>query len=136
MASINVKVPVARVIASLEAKLSGWEKAQATYDAERKKYEAALEKWNKQVFAVVKSTPIASVCINRYHHGPRRGVEIIFSHDGELPAQPEAPERPEGFSRYSHEEDVKEIENAIRLLRMTDEQYVNAATFKSISKFL
>ena len=32
--------------------------------------------------------------------------------------------------------EVTEIENAIRILKMTDEEFVNASTFKQVAQYL
>ena len=49
----------------------------------------------------------------------------------ELPKAPEL-ELEQELGRY----EVQEIENAIRILKMTDEEYVNASTFKQVAQYL
>ena len=52
----------------------------------------------------------------------------------DFPAQPERDF--EQIHRHSYNEMVQEITNALSILRMTDEETVNASTMKSIAKYL
>ena len=146
MASINVKVPVARVILSLEKKLAEMVKAEADYEKAVVANETAREKWAKAVIAAVKSklaNASVSVSENRGDYSAALGrwvskdkaVNISLNVDNDLiPTEPEAPSRPDHMCRWNGSK--ADIENAIRILKMTDEQYVNASTFKAVSKFL
>lgn len=50
---------------------------------------------------------------------------------------PVEPERDyETIAQWEYKQTVEEITNALSILRMTDEEVVNASTMKSIAKFL
>jgi len=50
---------------------------------------------------------------------------------------PDEPERDfETTNRHSFRETKEELENAIRILKMTDEPLVSASTFSSVAKYL
>jgi len=42
----------------------------------------------------------------------------------------------ESFHDWQYKEMVEEIENAIRILKMTDEEVVSTSTYNSIAKYL
>ena len=52
----------------------------------------------------------------------------------ELPTQPER--EFEQMAAWNYKEVCEEITNALSILRMTDEETVNASTMKSIAKYL
>jgi hypothetical protein len=50
---------------------------------------------------------------------------------------PKQPERDfEQIHRHSYNEMVEEIENAIRILKMTDEEVVSTSTYNAIARYL
>ena len=40
------------------------------------------------------------------------------------------------YPYHSYKEDNQAIENAIRILKMTDEEYVSTSTYSAVSKFI
>lgn len=146
MASINVKVPVARVIVALEKKLTDMVKAEADYEKALTAHEAASAKWQKSVLAAVKgklADAAVSVSDNRSNYSAALGRWVVSGksvtisidvENGVLANEPEAPTKPEHMGRWDGTK--ADIENAIRILKMTDEVHVNASTFKAVSKFL
>jgi hypothetical protein len=52
----------------------------------------------------------------------------------ELPAEPQKDF--ESFHDWQYKEMVEEIENAIRILKMTDEEVVNTSTYNAIARYL
>lgn len=146
MPSINVKVPVARVILALEKKLAEMVKAEADYEKAVTAHEAAQAKWQKAVIAAVKGKLAeASVSVNdvRGNYSTALGrwvsvgksVAISIDVDSDvIPSEPDAPTKPEHMARWDNTK--ADLENAIRILKMTDEVHVNASTFKAVSKFL
>jgi hypothetical protein len=51
-------------------------------------------------------------------------------------ALPNEPERPEGYSEREYKRDYEAISQAVRVLKMTDQEYVNASTYKSVAEYL
>jgi len=54
--------------------------------------------------------------------------------DKDLPKEPEKDF--ETFSVYNYREQKEEISNAIRILKMTDEEVVSTSTYQAVSRYL
>ena len=130
--SISVKVSTAKVIKALETKLSDSAKAIASNEKKRKDYEKVEKAWAKEVADLaIKNISKAEVRANENWRGD---IPVDFNLPAKtftLPAKPEL-ELERELGRY----EVEEIENAIRILKMTDEEVVNATTFKTIAQYL
>ena len=130
--SISVKVSTAKVIKELETKLSDSAKAIASNEKKRKDYEKVEKAWAKEVADLaIKNISKAEVRANENWRGD---ISVDFNLPAKtftLPAKPEL-ELERELGRY----EVEEIENAIRILKMTDEEVVNATTFKTIAQYL
>jgi hypothetical protein len=129
MSGITVKVQTKKVIAALEKKL----KEMKAYPALYEKYLKDLEKWDKMVTA---SLDVSSWKMGHKgtvgHARSTESVTARFMIPADLIAK-----RPEPVEhRYRIDDDINEVENAIRILKMTDDEMVSASTFKAISKFL
>ena len=130
--AISVKVSTAKVIKALEAKLKDSKDAISNNEKKRKEYEKVEKAWSKEVAdLVVKQISKADVSANENWRGE---VNVQFTIPTGLVKLPEKPtmDLERELGRY----EVEEIENAIRILKMTDEELVNASTFKTIAQYL
>lgn len=126
--SISVKVPVQSVIASLEAKIAADDAAAKANEKANAEFRKAREAWQKAVYKAVKTLNPSEVrCWSNV-------VSLRFEADAIT--LPDEPEYPSSVAGRLSEHERSQIENAIRILRMTDETHVNASTFKAISKYL
>lgn len=130
--AISVKVATTKVISALEAKLEAGKSAIVNNEKKRKDYVKVEKAWAKEVADLaIKHISKADVNANENWRGE---INVSF----QLPAGTfTVPEKPElnldqELGRY----EVQEIENAIRILKMTDEETVNASTFKTIAQYL
>lgn len=134
--AISVKVATIKVIKALEASLAKLEKDYTEQEANKAKYEKARKAWAKEVgkLAIAQITKAENLSANKRYNGE---INIDFNLPAgsiELPAEPE-----QDFvtmASWQYESQRGEIENAIRILKMTDEEVVNATTFKSIAQYL
>ena len=130
--ALSVKVATPKVIKALEAKLEAGTKAIANNEKKRKEYEKTEKAWAKEVAdLVIKQISKADVSANENWRGE---VSVNFSIPSGTIKLPEKPsiDLEQELGRY----EVQEIENAIRILKMTDEETVNASTFKTIAQYL
>jgi hypothetical protein len=130
--AISVKVATAKVIKALEAKLESGTKAIATNEKKRKDYEKVEKAYAKEVADLVfKQISKADVSA---HENWRNEVNVTITLPAGLVKLPEKPsmELEQELARY----EAQEIENAIRILKMTDEEFVNASTFKQVAQYL
>lgn len=130
--AISVKVATPKVIKALEAKLEAGTKAITNNEKKRKEYEKVEKAWAKEVAELaVKQLSKAEVSANENWRGE---IHINFQLPSGAIKLPEKPsiDLEQELGRY----EVQEIENAIRILKMTDEETVNASTFKTIAQYL
>jgi len=130
--AISVKVATPKVIKALETKLAEGKSAIANNEKKRKEYEKTEKAWAKEVAdLVIKQISKAEVSAHENWRGETNVSITMPSGLVKLPAKPEI-ELEQELGRY----EVQEIENAIRILKMTDEETVNASTFKTIAQYL
>jgi hypothetical protein len=130
--ALSVKVATPKVIKALEAKLEAGTKAITNNEKKRKDYEKVEKAWAKEVAELMfKQIAKADVSASENWRGEVTVRMEVPAGTVKLPTQPVI-ELEQELSRY----EITEIENAIRILKMTDEETVNASTFKSIAQYL
>ena len=134
--SISVKIATTKVIKALENKLAQVKKDKANQKDNEAKYEKAHEKWSKDVakLALTAISKAENLKANLRYNG-------MINVDFDLPKGaidlPKEPEKDyETLHDWQYREIVEEIENAIRILKMTDEEVVSTSTYNSIAKYL
>jgi len=135
--AISVKVATVKVIKSLEDKLEQIQKDYANQEQYEAQYQEAYKSWQKQLFeyALSKVANATNVRTNFRTWNNNLNVDFDITTNGnDFPAEPKR--EFEQINHYTYREMVEEITNAIRILKMTDEETVNATTFKSIAKYL
>lgn len=129
---INVKVAKSKVVKALKDKLDAGAKAVVSNEKKRKEYEKLNKDWsNKVAQIVIKQIAKCDVSANENWRGD---ASVSFSIPAGLVKFPERPqmELESELARY----EIQEIENAIRILEMSDEEFVNASTMKQIASYL
>lgn len=135
--AINVKIPTVRVIAGLEQALSTLEADYANQTANEAKHTLAYEAWKKEIgaWAIENFSKAENLRTNYRSWNNNLNVDFdIVVKDGEFPAEPEKDFEVIHSSNYR--ESKKEITNAIRLLKMTDEEVVSTSTYNAIAQYL
>jgi hypothetical protein len=134
--SINVKIATTKVITALETKLAQLKKDKANQKVNEEKYSKAHEKWRKDVAKLALSAinKAEDLSANVRYNG---SVNVDFNLPKgaiDLPTEPEKDF--ESFHEWQYKEMVDEIENAIRILKMTDEETVSTSTYNTIARYL
>ena len=130
--ALSVKVATPKVIKALEEKLEAGKKAIANNEKMRKDYEKVEKAWAKEVAELVfKHISKAEVSAHENYRNELNMNITLPSGTIKFPEKPSMDLEQE-LGRY----EVQEIENAIRILKMTDEETVNASTFKTIAQYL
>lgn len=133
---INVKVPRAKVIKALEQALIKLETNYKNQETNEAKYKAAQERWQKQVtkLAVAKFAKAENLRVNSRYNGT---VNIDFDLPAGTVKLPEEPKREfETMHDWQYRDNKEEIENAIRLLKMCEDELISTATYGGITKYL
>ena len=131
--SISVKVSTAKVIAALQAKLEASAKAVVNNEKIKKANEKAQNAWEKEV-ADLAYKAISKASNVQAYENYRKELTVSIQFEAGAVKFPSAPtiELEKELGKY----EIDEIENAIRILQMTDEETVNASTFKTIAQYL
>lgn len=135
--AINVKIATPKIIKALEASLAKLEKDYATQEANEAKYMKAQEKWRKDLmeFAIANIKKSFNVRTNYRSYNNTLNIDFDLTvSEKELPAEPERDF--EFIHASTYRESKRELENAIRILKMTDEETVNTSTYNAVSHYL
>ena len=134
--AINVKIATAKVIKALETKLAQLQKDKANQKSNEEKHKKAVEKYNKEIakLSVAQIAKAQNLRVNTRYNG-------VVNVDFDLPAGtidlPDEPQRDyEVMADWQYKEIIEEIENAIRILKMTDEEVVSTSTYNAIARYL
>jgi len=135
--AINVKIPTVRVIAGLEQALATLEADYASQEAKEAQYEIARKAWQKAVseFAVANILKAENFRTNYRSWNKTLNIDYdLVVDEASFPVEPEKDFETIHISNYR--ESKKEISNAIRLLKMTDEEVVNTSTYNAVAQYL
>lgn len=135
--AITVKVATPKVIKALETRLAQLEKDYATQGANEAKYQKAQEKWRKEIgkWAIDNFSKAENLRTNYRSWNKTLNVDFdITVSSSEFPAEPEKDF--EVIHTHTYKEMKEDITNALTILKMTDEETVNASTMKQIAKYL
>ena len=134
--SISVKVPTKKIISELKRARTEREKAIADYDKATKAYKKACEEMKSKVVAQIKNGKATVTEVDTYSRWREDDkTSTTFTITVKIPksvmTEPESPDHP---STGKHE--IDEIAHAIRILEMTDEEFVNASTYNAVIRYL
>jgi hypothetical protein len=135
--AINVKVPTLKIIKALEAALAKLEADYATQEANEAKYLKAVEKWKAEVFEFAMANVKKSFNLRTNYRSYNNTLNIDFDltvSEKEMPAEPERTF--EFIHASTYRESKKELSNAIRILKMTDEEVVSTSTYNAVAEYL
>ena len=135
--AINVKIATAKVIKALETKLAQLEKDYATQTEKEAKFGKKQEAWKKEIakWAIDNFSKAENLRTNYRHWNNTLNVDFdIITKEGNFPAEPEKDF--EQIHQHTYREMKEDITNALTILKMTDEELVNASTMKQIAKYL
>ena len=135
--AISVKIPTQRVIDALETKLAQVEADYAKQDEIEAKYKEAQEAWQKEIgaWALEQFSKAQNLRTNYRQWSNNINVDFDIPTDGtDFPKEPER--EIEVIHRHTYNDMKEEISNAIRILKMTDEETVNTSTYNAIARYL
>jgi hypothetical protein len=135
--AINVKIQTVKIIKALEASLAKLEADYATQEKNEAKYLKAVEKWKTEVFTFAMANVKKSFNVRTNYRSYNETLNIDFDlnvKESELPVEPERDF--EFIHASTYRESKKELSNAIRILKMTDEETVSTSTYQAVSEYL
>jgi hypothetical protein len=134
-----VKIKTDKVISALEKALTARDKKFADSKKADAEYETAMKKWNDDLKKLAKSPKVIITDVSTYHRwssNTKSTREISVTMTVPTALFPAEPKNKDSYNEHAYAREVDEINNALRLLRMTDQEYVNASTMKSVSQYL
>jgi hypothetical protein len=135
--AISVKIPTSRIITSLEQALNKLELDYTSQEANEAKYELARKAWQKQLvdFAIANFAKAENIRTNYRSWNNTLNVDFdIISKEADFPKEPEKDF--EVIHKHTYNEMREEISNAIRILKMTDEETVSTSTYQAVARYL
>lgn len=135
MSSISVKIPTAKFIKAVEDRLAQLVKWRDDEKGRADRHQKAVDAWEKKVASLVPKSAKPKVHIKTWNG---LEVELTYSfeaNDKRFPPRPE-PEKGVELCGYELRNAITELENALRLLKLSDAEHINAGTYKSVSRYL
>jgi len=135
--AISVKIATPKVIKALEGALAKLELDWTSQEANEAKYQKAYEKYKKELIdyavANIKKATNFRTSYRSWNNNLNIDFDLAVS-EKELPLEPT-----KDFvvlHRHEYESQKEEIANAIRILKMTDEEVVNTSTYNAVARYL
>jgi predicted ATP-dependent endonuclease of OLD family len=135
--AISVKIATSKVIKALETKLAELETNWANQEANEAKYQKAFEKHKKELIAYAVKNISKAENFRTSYRSWNNNLNIDFDltvNDKDFPQEPERDF--EQLHIHTYREMKEEISNAIRILKMTDEEVVNTSTYNAVARYL
>ncbi len=135
--TINVKIPTAKVIKALEDRLTVIKIEYKMQDELEAKYQKSVDKWRKEIIKFAMDNIAKAENVRTSYRGWSSTLNVDFDlsvNEKDLPQEPERTH--EVMNAHIYKDTVDEIENALRILKMTDEETVSTSTYNSIARYL
>lgn len=135
--SINVKIATTKVIKALEDRLAKLEKDYKEQASNEAKFEKAREKWKKEIAEIAMANIKKATNLRTNYRSWNSNLNVDFDLTIDEKDLPVEPQKDYEFLHPSTYRDTKEeINNALRILRMTDEETVSTSTYNTIAQYL
>ena len=135
--AISVKIATPKIIKALEASLAKLESDYASQEANEAKYEKLRKAWQKEMqdYAIANIKKAENFRTNYRSWSNNLNIDFDLTvSEKDLPKEPEKDF--ETIHVHSYREQKEEISNAIRILKMTDEETVSTSTYNAIARYL
>lgn len=133
--SINVKVSTAKVVKALESALADRKKMIDDYAKAQEAHKKQIAEWEKAVVEYIKAgkAKVSDVSHSNNWRTDSQEARVTIT----LPASLSLPENPrQDYADWQVKGDIEELENAIALLKMTDEEFVSTSTYKGVARLI
>jgi hypothetical protein len=135
--AISVKIATPKVIKALESALAKLEKDYSAQEALEAKYDKAQEAYKKELInyavANIKKAENFRTSYRSWNSTLNIDFDVMCS-DKDIPQEPKR--EYDIIHTSTYREEKAELENAIRILKMTDEEVVNTSTYNAVARYL
>ena len=135
--AISVKIATAKIIKALETRLAKLEKDWASQSENEAKFEKAREKWRKEVGKFATANISKAENLRTSYRSWNKTLNVDFDltcNETDFPAEPQRDF--EQLHVHTYNEMKEELSNAIRILKMTDEEVVSTSTYNAVARYL
>jgi hypothetical protein len=136
--AISVKIPTARVINALEQALNKLELDYTSQEANEAKYQKAYLEYKDKLITYATDNIKKAENFRTNFRSWNGTLNIDFDLTGlsqsDLPVEPDRDF--EVMHQHQYKEQKEEMANAIRILKMTDEEVVNTSTYNAVARYL
>ena len=135
--AISVKIATPKVIKALEQALAKLELDYTSQEANEAKYQKQYEKYKKELIDYAVANIKKAENFRTSYRSWNNSLNIDFDlsvTQKDLPTEPTKDF--ESMSVHGYREQKNEIENAIRILKMTDEETVSTSTYQAVARYL
>ena len=135
--AISVKIATPKVIKALETALAKLESDYSSQEANEAKYEKARQKWQKEL----SDYAVANIKKAENFRTSYRSWNDTLNIDYDLTvAEKDLPKEPQRdfvvMHQHTYNDQKEEMLNAIRILKMTDEETVSTSTYQAVARYL
>ena len=135
--AISVKIPTQRVIDALQQALNKLELDYTSQEQREAEYQTAFKAWQTELatWAVANFSKAENIRTNYRSYSNNLNVDFdIVAKENDFPAQPEKDF--DTIHKHTYNEQKEEMSNAIRILKMTDEETVSTSTYQAVARYL
>ncbi len=135
--TINVKIPTQKVIKALESRLEVIKAEYKIQDELEIKYQKSMDKWRKEIIKFAMDNVAKAENLRTNYRAWTSTLNVDFDliiKESEFPKEPERTY--EVMAAHTYKDTVDEIENALRILKLTNEEVVSTSTYNSIAQYL
>jgi hypothetical protein len=135
--AISVKIATPKVIKALEDSLAKLESDYASQEQKEAQYQLLHKAWQKELadFAIANFSKAENIRTNFRSWNKTLNIDFdIIGSESNFPAEPEKDF--DTIHQHSYREQKEEISNAIRILKMTDEETVSTSTYQAVARYL
>ena len=135
--AISVKIATPKIIKALEARLDKLNKDYQAQEANEAKYQKAYKAWQKEIGKWAIANFSKSENLRTSYRSWNKTLNVDFDIIPEENSFPTEPEKDfEVIHQHTYREMKQELENAIRILKMTDEETVSTSTYNAVAQYL
>ena len=135
--AIQVKIATTKVIKALETRLAKLEADYTKQDENEAKFQKKVDAWKKEIgkWAIGQFSKAENLRTNYRSWNNNLNVDFdLTCNEGDFPKEPERDF--EQLHQHTYREMKDELANAIRILKMTDEETVSTSTYNAIARYL
>jgi uncharacterized protein YcnI len=138
--SVSVKIPTATVIEMIETKLAEIAKAEKDYPTLLNAYNKDIKAYGKAVAELIGKNPNKFVAYDEYNFESdnfsltsdyRNTVQVKLG-KGLVAKVGEKPTKPQEVGGWQATQHKEQLEKTLKLLKLTDQETVNASTYNSV----